>query len=247
MKPPRVFISYSHDSAQHKEWVLNLATTLRERGVDTVLDQWDLKPGDDLPHFMDTELANSDYALMICSERYVKKANDGEGGVGYEKMIMTSSLLNRIHSSKVIPILRNNNVGQVPTFMLSKLYVDFRNDSDVEYNLDELLRTLLNSPLYEKPKIGSSPFKPMNEAKPDRISDGTKEAMRTIADAFNNTSTETLSIANIFRYTSMHRLTLERYLISAIKDELLFKNTIGYYSVTGKGIEYLVEHSLIDA
>ena len=49
MIPPKVFISYSHDSADHKEWVLDFATTLRNRGVDAILDQWDLKPGDDLP------------------------------------------------------------------------------------------------------------------------------------------------------------------------------------------------------
>jgi len=91
--PPRVFISYSHDTAEHKQWVLKFATTLRDRGIDAVLDQWDLKPGDDLPHFMETNLASSDYILMVCSETYVKKANRGTGGVGYEKMIITSSLL----------------------------------------------------------------------------------------------------------------------------------------------------------
>jgi len=56
-----------------------------------VLDQWDLKPGDDLPHFMETQLELAEYVLMICTEKYVEKANAGEGGVGYEKMIMTSS------------------------------------------------------------------------------------------------------------------------------------------------------------
>lgn len=106
MNPPRVFISYSHDSAEHKEWVLDFATTLRNRGVDAVLDQWDLKPGDDLPHFMETQLEVADYVLMVCTEKYVEKANTGEGGVGYEKMIMTSSLLKKIDSSKVIPIIR---------------------------------------------------------------------------------------------------------------------------------------------
>ncbi len=89
MTPPRVFISYSHDSATHKSWVLDFATTLRNRGVDAILDQWDLKPGDDLPHFMETELAKCDYVIIVCSETYVKKANAGEGGVGYEKMIVT--------------------------------------------------------------------------------------------------------------------------------------------------------------
>lgn len=106
MNPPRVFISYSHDTAEHKEWVLDFATTLRNRGVDAVLDQWDLKPGDDLPHFMETQLEVADYVLMVCTEKYVEKANTGEGGVGYEKMIMTSSLLKKIDSSKVIPIIR---------------------------------------------------------------------------------------------------------------------------------------------
>ena len=106
MIPPRIFISYSHDSAEHKSWVLEFATTLRNRGVAAVLDQWDLKPGDDLPHFMETELAACDYVIIVCTETYVTKANAGEGGVGYEKMIVTSSLLSKISDNKIIPIVR---------------------------------------------------------------------------------------------------------------------------------------------
>jgi hypothetical protein len=30
MKIPKVFISYSHDSQEHKKWVLDLATRLRK-------------------------------------------------------------------------------------------------------------------------------------------------------------------------------------------------------------------------
>ncbi len=44
---PKVFISYSHDSDEHKKWVLNLATKLRRHGVDAILDQWDLRIGQD--------------------------------------------------------------------------------------------------------------------------------------------------------------------------------------------------------
>src|SRR5690242_10619337 len=32
--PPRLFVSYSWTSPQHAEWVLQLATELRESGVD---------------------------------------------------------------------------------------------------------------------------------------------------------------------------------------------------------------------
>ncbi|HRD65515.1 MAG TPA: toll/interleukin-1 receptor domain-containing protein [Candidatus Competibacter sp.] len=85
INPPKVFISYSHDSTEHKRWVLEFATTLRQRGVDAILDQWELKPGDDLPHFMETQLDQADFALMICTQKYVAKANAGAGGVGYEK------------------------------------------------------------------------------------------------------------------------------------------------------------------
>ena len=143
MTPPRVFISYSHDSSEHKKWVLDFATTLRNRGVDAVLDQWDLGPGDDLPEFMESNLANSDYAIMVCTRRYVEKANAGEGGVGYEKMIMTSSSLRRISDSKVVPVVRENSDSPTPIFLSTKLYVDFTNDADIEFSLDELLRKLL--------------------------------------------------------------------------------------------------------
>ena len=48
MSAPKVFISYSHDSAQHKDWVRSLASALRANGIDAVLDQWDLSPGQDM-------------------------------------------------------------------------------------------------------------------------------------------------------------------------------------------------------
>ena len=48
MSIPNAFISYSHDSPEHKSWVLDLATRLRSSGVDAVIDQWDLRPSDDL-------------------------------------------------------------------------------------------------------------------------------------------------------------------------------------------------------
>ncbi len=56
MPPPKEFISYSHDSAEHKAWVLKLASDLRGMGVDVGLDQWDLVLGQDVSLFMQTGL-----------------------------------------------------------------------------------------------------------------------------------------------------------------------------------------------
>jgi hypothetical protein len=39
-EPPKVLISYSHDSPEHARRVLGLAERLRKDGVDTQLDQY---------------------------------------------------------------------------------------------------------------------------------------------------------------------------------------------------------------
>jgi SEFIR domain len=44
MAPPKVFISYSHDSPAHEATVLALANRLRGNGIDAVLDQYESFP-----------------------------------------------------------------------------------------------------------------------------------------------------------------------------------------------------------
>jgi hypothetical protein len=127
--PPKVFVSYSHDSEVHKDWVLTLATRLVANGVDVVLDQWDLNLGGDLPHFMETRLVGANRVLAICTDNYVEKANAGRGGVGYEKMILTAQIMQNIASERIIPVVRANAAPHtVPTFLSTKLYIDFRDD-----------------------------------------------------------------------------------------------------------------------
>ena len=52
MNAPKVFISYSHDSKEHKAWVAKLSGELRGKGVDVVLDQWELSLGQGVTLFM---------------------------------------------------------------------------------------------------------------------------------------------------------------------------------------------------
>ena len=46
LNPPKVFISYSHDSQEHFDRVLLLSDTLREWGIDCHIDQYELAPAD---------------------------------------------------------------------------------------------------------------------------------------------------------------------------------------------------------
>ena len=245
MIPPKVFISYSHDSTAHKKWVLEFATTLRNRGLDAILDQWDLKPGDDLPEFMEQNLVSADFAVMVCTKRYVTKANAGEGGVGYEKMIMTSSSLSKISDNKVIPIVRENGEPKVPTFLKTKLYIDFSNDEDIEFSLDELLRVVLNAPLYKKPEIGKDPFRPLNEARPDRTSDGIRQLMIDLVRVFNNIRRENIMYDTFINQSTMPRLLLDKYFNEAAKKGLVKRNSI-YVEITEMGRLYAEENEIID-
>lgn len=209
MKIPKVFISYSHDAIEHKKWVLDLAIRMRNNGIDAIIDQWELKPGDDLPHFMEQHLANADKIIMICSENYVEKANSGTGGVGYEKMIITSNLLEKIDENKVIPIIRQVSTKLVPTFLKTKLYLDFSKNDDFEFSFDEMIRTIHNSPLYIKPEIGNNPFKQINNNVEQKTHDGILELMKIIVFGFNNTTSNVITYTYIKNYFPASRIFLD--------------------------------------
>lgn len=89
---PRVFISYSWEDEEHIEWTKRLANYLIENGVDTHIDLYDLELGDRLPQFMEQEITNADYVLIICTPSYKEKANNRKSGVGYEGHIIAGEL-----------------------------------------------------------------------------------------------------------------------------------------------------------
>ena len=54
--PPRVFISYSHDSAEHRDRVLELADRLRADGIDAMIDQYVQFPPEGWPAWCEAEI-----------------------------------------------------------------------------------------------------------------------------------------------------------------------------------------------
>ena len=159
MQPPKVFASYSHDSDDHKKWVRDLCTKLRENGVDVTLDQWDLGPGDDRISFMEKGVTNFDRVLVICTDDYVTKANARERGAGYEGYIITTELVQDLGTDKFIPIIRqSSNEDKTPTFLVPKVYIDFTNDAQFDGSFEQLLREIHGAPLHPKPPLGKNPF-----------------------------------------------------------------------------------------
>ncbi len=177
-KSPKIFVSYSHDSPDHKRWVARLSTVLRGNGIDVMLDQWDLGLGDDLAIFMEKGLRESDRVLVICTDEYNRKADAGIGGVGYEKMIVTSDLLKDISTNKFIPVILNiTRKDKTPLCLSTRAYIDLTGFAEGDLKpdnakIDELLRELHDIPKETKPPVGKNPFAILplgNEAKPLNI------------------------------------------------------------------------------
>ena len=158
-KNPKVFISYSHDSPEHKCWVSELAAKLRHGGIDVILDQWDLGLGDDITRFMERGIVDSDRVLVVCTDQYVSKANANEGGVAYERMIVNAELVQNLGTNKFIPIIRQaSGKEKTPKFLGTRVYADFRNDSQFEAACEKLIRELHEMPIVQKPPLGKNPF-----------------------------------------------------------------------------------------
>lgn len=155
----KVFISYSHDSDEHKAWVLKLATDLRRNGLDAILDQWDLVLGSNLPRFMEQGLSGSEKVLVICTDNYIEKSNAGRGGAGYEGQILTAEIYRKQDSVKYIPLVRGASFAvKTPTCLDGRLYIDSTNQADYEVNLNALIHSLYGVVVLPKPALGPSPF-----------------------------------------------------------------------------------------
>ena len=159
MQNPSVFISYSHDSDSHKDWVYQLACELVKNGVEVTLDQWDIQLGSNIHKFMEKGLTTADRVMVVCTDNYNTKSNEGLGGAGYEKNILTSELLSSQDTTKFIPCIREvSGSCKTPVCLGGRAYIDFTDNSAFAEKVKELLHELFGIPLRPKPVLGRSPF-----------------------------------------------------------------------------------------
>ena len=189
-KPARAFISYSWSSPTHEAWTLNLATRLREDGVDVILDKWDLKPGHDAYQFMESMVTDATVSkvMMICDKAYVEKANSRSGGVGTESQIISPELYGKGAQDKFSALMTDadeHGNPHIPVFYKGRIFIDFRAADKFEESYDELLRWLINRPQHIKPKLGSVP-EAMLQAQP--VATATQSRARRAEDAIRQAS-----------------------------------------------------------
>ena len=110
MSAPRVFISYSHDSPEHKDRILALSDRLRQAGIDCTIDQYEQSPEEGWPRWCERQVELSDFVLVACTETYLRRfrgeeaPREGLGGT-WEGHIITQELYNaQGKNKKFIPI-----------------------------------------------------------------------------------------------------------------------------------------------
>lgn len=146
VKKPIVFISYSWDSEAHKTWVLYLANKLKEDGVEVRLDRYTNKVGAPLQYNMERSITVADKVIVIFTPGYKKKADNREGGVGYEYSIMTSDLYNnQTVNKKIIPVLvRGNRATSIPSFMQQYIHIDLSETSKFDTGYTDLKHAIFD-------------------------------------------------------------------------------------------------------
>lgn len=162
MAGPKLFVSYSWSSPDHEAWVLQLATDLRQSGVDVVLDKWDLREGHDAHAFMEKMVTDPDIrkVILICDRAYVDKADGRSGGVGTETQIISAEIYAKEAQNKFVAVVTERDEqgrALLPVYYRSRIYIDLSDSSAYAQGFDQLLRWAYDQPLYERPALGERP------------------------------------------------------------------------------------------
>lgn len=156
---PICFVSYSHDSDQHKEHVLSFAQHLRLRGIDVRLDRFvEHAPPVNWPRWMYDQIEQSDFVIAIITPTYAERfrgvttANLGRG-VSWEGAIITQQVYDNFSGPvKFIPVIIDETSDAVIPFPLSatsRHRVSVASSADLDPLVGQLLRlpTVVPEPL----------------------------------------------------------------------------------------------------
>src|SRR5512133_984658 len=156
--PPKVFISYSHDTVEHQERVLGLADRLRADGINAEIDQYNTAPPEGWPLWCERQIKAADIVLMVCTETYhCRVSGDEEQGKGlgvvWEAQIIRQLLYDAgAISDKFVPVLFSDaSPEQIPT----PIRGGTRYVVDTEDGYEDLYRRLTGQPRLLRPALGT--------------------------------------------------------------------------------------------
>jgi hypothetical protein len=169
----KVFVSYAHESAQHKALVLAFATFLRDTDVELVLDHWATGTRQDWYAWAIREMTAADFVIVVASERYLL-AGDGSGPSAEHRGVTSEAALLRelvyrdraTWLPKILPVvLPGHTVGQIPLFLQPHTASHYHVPSFDPTGAKELLGVVHGQPVATAP----APTPPPQPVPPGRV------------------------------------------------------------------------------
>ncbi|MBU4076902.1 MAG: TIR domain-containing protein [Euryarchaeota archaeon] len=156
-KIQKVFISYSHDSKEHKDRVLALSDRLRADGIDCGVDQYETSPPEGWARWCNNQIEKADFVLVVCTGIYEARFKGidltGKGkGAKWEGAIITQELYDaQARNEKFIPVIFTSDDGiHIPKILRGATNYIPNNKEGYE----SLYRHLINQPHIKKPVLG---------------------------------------------------------------------------------------------
>ncbi len=169
--PPKVLLSYSHDSPEHMDRVLAICDRLRADGIDAWIDQYEIPPPEGWPRWWVKRFEEADFVLVVCTETYERRFRGAEEpgrGLGgqWEGFVIYQELAEAaVRSSKLIPIFFSPAVPEhIPTVLRSVSSYDVSGDKGYW----RLVRHLTGQPETLAPPLGSPALLPPRERRADQ-------------------------------------------------------------------------------
>ena len=160
---PKVFISYAHKNQAYEDKVLELANRLRSEGIDAMIDQYEEAPSEGWPRWMEHQIMESEFVLVLCEETYNQKLYSEKKGKGvvWEANIVYQMLYDSAaETNKFIAAFFDENDQQyIPTPLKPYTYYNLSDEKQYE-RLYWRFRGVTNS---KKPPLGE--LKPLPEKK----------------------------------------------------------------------------------
>ena len=157
----KVFISYSHDSQAHRDFVRGVADQLRRDGLECVIDQYiNGFPPEGWLRWMENQVEVADFVLIVCTETYLRRyrghETDGGRGVTFEGVVISQTLYDAYYrNTKFVPVLpEGGDFGHVPLSL--KSYTAYT----LPVGYDHLYRYLSKQPEYIAPPVGKKRVMP---------------------------------------------------------------------------------------
>ncbi len=132
-----VFVTYAWESEDHNDKVISFVDFLRKKGYDASMDKKESQEqsATDFNEMMINGIQNSNKVIVVLSKKYKEKADQFNGGVGFEYKIILEQL-KKTKNKFIFTSFGSDPIGEIlPTGLGNIEVIDLKEDQNQKFNL----------------------------------------------------------------------------------------------------------------